>query len=234
MSEKPTPESELRNAYNRVMESGLTYFWDRTPIPGVNPDDPIHWYRNAWNALESGDSTQAERWAQAARHGALALWHEAKIAWLSGSQRSLTPHLLVPRHAEMDEEYHLHADETREETQKLLESISKKARHLPPSGGELTPDVNRILKRAATHLSAPLQEVAPYSPPEPSPAQENPSEPPGVELLRAEHLKAAHEYALCLEGLIAIALPLQQTPEARRRSSETSIPSPPPTRRKAG
>jgi hypothetical protein len=234
MSEKPTPESELRSAYNRVMESGLTYFWERTPVPGVNPDDPIHWYRNAWNALESGDSTQAERWARAARHGALALWHEAKIAWLSGAQRSLKPHLFVPRHAEMDEEYHLHADETREETQKLLESISEKARRLAPSGGEITPDVNRILKRAATHLAAPLREPARHSPQEQVPTQENPSETPGVELLRAEHLKAAHEYALCLESLVAIVIPLQQTPEGLRRAPEKNIPSPPSTRRKAG
>lgn len=75
-------ESELRKAYNCVVETGVAHFWDRKAIPGVNPDEVVTIYKRALEAFRGGQRLAAERWARAAKHLSRAYWHEAKIAYL--------------------------------------------------------------------------------------------------------------------------------------------------------
>ena len=73
-------EYEIRKALNCVVEAGVTHFWDRRAIPGVNADEVITLYKRAYSAYRKEDRLAAERWARTAKHLSRAFWHEAKIS----------------------------------------------------------------------------------------------------------------------------------------------------------
>ena len=73
-------DHELRKAYNTVVETGVTFAWDRRPIPGVNSNEVVDIYRHAFRCHRDGDRLAAERWARTTKHLSRALWHEAKLA----------------------------------------------------------------------------------------------------------------------------------------------------------
>jgi len=165
-------EHELKKAYNLVIETGVTHFWDRRGIVGVGADEVVSIYKTAFRAYRDDDKLSAERWARAAKHLARACWHEAKIAYLE------------PRVTELPfldnalEEYRLH--DYSDTTSDLLESL---ADHIPPGHVETPEEMTRYLLRARKHL-AKLEESSHQS-----------------ELLKAERIKAAHEYGRVLECL---------------------------------
>ena len=164
-------EYELRKAYNCVIESGVTYLRDRKPIAGVNSDEVVAVYRRAFNSYRKGDRLAAERWARTAKHLARALWHEAKIAYLE------------PRSSELPflggataDEYNLH--EHSDTTADLLNSVED---HVPAGMNEMPEEMQHYLARGRKHLG--VLEQPNYD----------------HELLRTEHIKAAHEYGRVLE-----------------------------------
>ncbi len=170
-------EHELRKAYNLVVEVGVTYFWDRRAIHGVSADESITMYKHAYNAFRRGDRLAAERWARAVKHLSRAFWSEAKIAYLEPRENQM-PHL----DGAAPEEYNLH--ERLDTTVDLLESV---ADHVPPGLEEMPEDMRRYLGRARRHIESVGGEAG-----------------RNHELLKAEHLKAAHEYGRVLE-CIALA-----------------------------
>jgi hypothetical protein len=164
-------EHEIRKAYNCVIETGVSHFWDRKAIPGVNADEVVTLYKHAFQSYRRGKKLTAERWARAAKHLARAFWHEAKIAYLE------------PRSAELPflegaqvEEYNLH--ERPDTTNDLLNSV---ADHIPPGFQVMPEEMNRYLSRGRKHLKT-LEDPDYHH-----------------ELLRAERIKAAHEYGRVLE-----------------------------------
>ncbi len=163
-------EHELKKAYNCVIESGVTHFWDKRQIQGVNPEEVNQLYLKAFNAYRANDRLCAERWARTAKHLARAFWHEAKIAYLEPRATNL-PYLEGAR-----EEYNLH--EYSDTTADLLDSVSF---HSPPSAERMPEELARYLSRAREHLSK--LENRNYR----------------NELLRAERIKAAHEYGRVIE-----------------------------------
>jgi hypothetical protein len=165
-------EHELRKAYNVVVETGVTYFWDRRAIHGVSPDEAVTLYRHAYNAYRRDDRLAAERWARSVKHLARAFWSEAKIAYLE-PRESEVPHL----EGAAPEEYNLH--ERLDTTIDLLDSL---ADHVPPGLEEMPEDMRRYLSRARRHIEVIGAEAGNRH-----------------ELLRAEHIKAAHEYGRVLE-----------------------------------
>lgn len=166
-------EFELKKAYNCVIEAAVTHFWDRRSVPGVNPDEAVTLYRQAYDLFKQGDRLTAERLARAAKHLARALWHEAKIAYLTPRTSEL-PFLENAR-----EEFNLHEDPGT--TAELLCSVEQQ---IPKGMAELPADMRRYLGRGNRHLK---QMVT-------SPAKSH-------ELLSAEHLKAAYEYGRVAECL---------------------------------
>ncbi|MCM2276736.1 MAG: hypothetical protein NDJ89_01510 [Oligoflexia bacterium] len=170
-------EHELKKAYNCVIESETTYFGERITIPGLEPTEVSQTYRRAFRAYRKGDRLAAERWARTAKHLARAFWHEAKIAYLEPRTSEL-PFL----EGATAEDYHLH--EHSDTTEDLLNSV---AEHIPPGMTEMPEEMTRYLNRARKHLDE-LEE----------PEYRN-------ELLRAERIKAAHEYGRVLECM-ALAL----------------------------
>ena len=159
-------EYEIRKAYNCAIESSVTYFWDRRGIPGVNPDEVITIYKKAFNFHRKGDRLAAERWARTAKHLARAFWHEAKIAYLEPRDTEL-PFL----EGASPGTYSLH--EHSDTTQDLLDSVIS---HIPPGLSEMPEEMKRYLNRSQKHLDS-LKDKS-YT----------------HELLRAERIKAAHEY----------------------------------------
>jgi hypothetical protein len=164
-------EHEIRKAYNCVIETGVCHFWDRRAIPGVSPDEVISLYKKAFQSYRKGNRLAAERWARTAKHLSRAFTHEAKIAYLE------------PRSAELpflegakDDEYGLHVRS--DTTADLLNSVST---HIPPGLEEMPEEMRRYLSRGFKHLE--LQEDPGYK----------------HELLKAERIKAAHEYGRVLE-----------------------------------
>ncbi|HAR41950.1 MAG TPA: hypothetical protein DCS07_04860 [Bdellovibrionales bacterium] len=164
-------EHEIRKAYNLVIESGLTFSWDRRPIPWVNPDEVSTLYKIAYQAFRNGERLASERWARTAKHLARAFWHEAKISYLEPRATDL-PFL----QGASSEEYNLH--EHSDTTEDLIESV---AGHVPPGMTQMPDQMQRYISRARKHLQVLGQ-----------PYYEN-------ELLRAERIKAAHEYGRVLE-----------------------------------
>jgi hypothetical protein len=160
-------EFEIRKAYNIVMESGVTHFWQNRVIEGVNPQEAFDTYKRAYNCLRRGDRLAAERWARAAKHLSRAFWCEAKIAFLLSHSTDL-PYL----EGATPEELQLH--ERSDTTEDLLNSV---ADHIPPGLGTMPPLMLHYLARARRHLQG----------------------KGGNELLRAERIKAAHEYGRVLE-----------------------------------
>ncbi|MGK5086810.1 hypothetical protein WDW86_04575 [Bdellovibrionota bacterium FG-2] len=141
-----TSEKELNKAYNCVIESGVTYHWERNPIAGVNPDEVPFFYRRAFAAQEKGDRLSAERWARVAKHLAYALWHEAKIAYLEPRIHDL-PYLSpsATEDAKLQEEENTAAD--------LILAYSTQT----PAGESSRPEtMQRYILRAKQHLHAPM------------------------------------------------------------------------------
>jgi hypothetical protein len=166
-------EHELRKAYNSVVETGVTHFWDRKPIQNVNTEEAHTLYRRAYQSFRQNNRLAAERWARATKHLSRALWHEAKIAYLHSHL-----HELPVLGGATPEDINLH--EESDTTQDLLQSL---AEHTPPGLTEMPEEMRRYLSRAQRHLDA-------LSHPELR-----------DELLRAEMIKAAHEYGRVIECL---------------------------------
>jgi hypothetical protein len=164
-------EHELRKAYNLVAETGTTFFWDRRPAPGIPADEVVSLYRHAYHAYRQGDRLAAERWARSVKHLARAFWSEAKIAYLEPRSNEL-PYL----EGATAEEYNLH--EKIDTTEDLLNSLEE---HVPPGQKEMPEVMKRYLSRARRHLEI----------------LRNPDY--RHELLRVEHIKAAHEFGRVLE-----------------------------------
>lgn len=167
-------EHELRKAYNTVIETGVCHFWDRKGIAGVNAHEAVTVYKRAYSCFKLGNRLAAERWARTAKHLSRAFWHEAKLAYLEPIANDL-PFLLGAQ----DEEYNLH--ERPDTTEDLLASVEN---CLPASMSEMPEDMKRYLTRAKKHLKI----------------IENPEYI--HELLRAERIKAAHEYGRVLECML--------------------------------
>ncbi len=177
-------EHELHKAYNEVIESAVTHFWDRKAIPGVNPHEVITIYKHAFQAHRNGNALASERWARSAKHLARAFWSEAKIAYLE------------PRATELPfidgatpEELGLH--ERSDTTVDLLDSV---AQTLPPGCTEMPEDLARYVARARKHLLALDREGYHHA------------------LLRAERIKAAHEYGRTVECM-ALAYEAESQPK---------------------
>lgn len=164
-------EHEIRKAYNCVIETGVSYFSNQNKIPGVNPDEVVDIYKHAFQCYRKGQKLAAERWARTAKHLARAFWHEAKITYLEPKTTDL-PFLEGAK----AEEYQLreHSDTTED----LINSV---AEHVPPGLNEMPDSMKKYLARARLHLET-LE----------SPDYKH-------ELLRAERIKASHEYGRVLE-----------------------------------
>ena len=139
-----TVESEIRRAYNGIVETGVCYFWDRSAIPGVYAHEVITLYKHSLFCHENNLPLAAERWARAAKHLSQAYWHEAKIAYLGPRVQELPS---LPGASGTEYGIREHSDSTPE----LLESISK----CIPSGDEETlTNMKRYLARAYKHLES--------------------------------------------------------------------------------
>ena len=169
-------DHEIRTAYNCAVESALTYSGIGLRVSQIDPDEVQRYYLKAFEAHRKKHLALAERWARTAKHLARAYWHEAKIAWLE-KYEDLLPYLEPATR----DEYHVH--EFSDTTEDLLNSLSEDS----PSGGhskKLPEDMQHYLGRGHKHLDA-LKTTNGKS----------------HELLRAERIKAAHEYARVVECL---------------------------------
>lgn len=176
---------ELRKAYNLLIETAMTARDHEAEPGGVRFAEIESMYRKAFDEHRAGHQRAAERWARTVKHLARAYWHEAKVAFLRPRPDSF-PYLPG---AEPDD---LNLHERIDETADLLEAL---AEDRPPGHDEYPAEMGRYLARGREHLRI-LRE-------------ENPSD----ELRRAEHIKAAHEYARVLECL-GLALEAER-PDAR-------------------
>ncbi len=187
-------EQALRDAYNRVLESGLTYFWERYLTAGVNANEAQQLYQQAFHAFEHNHRLLAERWGRAASHFALALWHEAKIQFLTSPACPPIPSLRSSASPpQSQEELHLHTHETSDEIESEISAtwVQSKRRVGRSSQGENDPfflRISRYLTRAEHHLSTLIPKL--------------PQNFSHTELLQVERLKAAHEYASAAEYLL--------------------------------
>jgi hypothetical protein len=163
-------EHEIKKAFNCVIETGVVHFWKRHPIPGVNPNEVTDMYRRSFDAYRNNDRLTGERWARTAKHLARAFWHEAKISYFEPRTTEL------PFLENAYEEYNLyeHSDTTAD----LLDSV---AGHIPPGLKQMPEQMQHYLARGRKHLSL------------------IDADPNQHELLRAERIKAAHEYGRVLE-----------------------------------
>ncbi len=164
-------EHELRKAYNTLIEADLTYSWDRQKPQEINHQELIDIYRHAYQCFRKGDRLAAERWARTAKHLARALWSEAKISFLK-PRLNLYPYL----ENATPEEYNLH--ERIDTTADLLDSVGD---HVPPGLQQMPEQMGLILSKGRRHLDEPKKPDVKH------------------ELLKAEHIKAAHEYGRVLE-----------------------------------
>jgi hypothetical protein len=131
--------TELKQAYNCLIENGAT---------GIHDRQPERLYLRAMDGYRLNTPTSrlaAERWARAAKHLAAALWHEAKIDYLRDRTASL-PYL-----NEAMAEYHLH-DDTEETARSLLNACEGQGRQTQPSA---LPEIqtNHWLQRGTAHLA---------------------------------------------------------------------------------
>jgi hypothetical protein len=164
-------EHELRKAYNTLIETELTYTWDHKTPHGENHQELVDIYHHAYNCYRKGDKLAAERWARTAKHLSRALWCEAKIAFLQ-PRLNLFPYL----EGATPEEYNLH--ERIDTTADLLDSVGD---HVPPGLQQMPEQMSRALSKGRRHLDEVKKVDVKH------------------ELLRAEHIKAAHEYGRVLE-----------------------------------
>jgi hypothetical protein len=184
-------DHELRKAYNSVIDVGMQYFWNQKTIPGVTPDEAFQIYRHAFHCHEKGLKLAAERWARVAKHLSRALFHEAKIAYLQPRLHDLP--YLKGASAE-DFELRSHSDTTAD----LLDSL---AQDLPPGFEEMPEDMKRYVGRGRKHLE--------FLDPHIQGAETH-------ELLRAERIKAAHEYGRVVECLALAYESEGKTPDFNR------------------
>jgi hypothetical protein len=164
-------DHELRKAYNAAIDVGTVFFWDRQSVAGVNPDEVLTVYKRAYQCHRNGQKLAAERWARTAKHLTRAFYHEAKVAYLEPKTTEL-PYLEGASAADLD--LYDYSDTTED----LLNSV---AQDVPPGLSEMPEDMKRYLSRGRKHLES-LK----------SPESRH-------ELLRAERIKAAHEYGRVLE-----------------------------------
>jgi hypothetical protein len=164
-------EHELRKAYNTLIEADLTYTWDHKPPQDVNHHELIDIYKHAYHCYRKDDRLAAERWARTAKHLSRALWSEAKIAFLK-PRLNLYPYL---ENATPDE-YNLH--ERIDTTADLLDSVGD---HIPPGLEQMPEQMKRMLSKGRMHMDELKKPETKH------------------ELLKAEHIKAAHEYGRVLE-----------------------------------
>jgi hypothetical protein len=169
-------EHEIKKAYNCAIETAVAWSFDRKPVEGLNPGRVEEMYRTSFDALRDGDKLIAERWARTAKHLSRAFWHEAKIAYLEPRATEL------PFLEKADAEYNLH--EYSDTTADLLASVSE---DLPPGYTEMPEEMALYISRGKKMLGK-LESINPRQ-----------------ELLRAEYIKAAHEYGRVVECL-ALAL----------------------------
>jgi hypothetical protein len=169
-------DHELRKAYNAAIDTGMQYFWNQKTIPGVNAEEVFAIYKHAFHCHQKGEKLAAERWARAAKHLSRAFTHEAKITFLEPRIADL-PYLKGASAA--DFELKAHSDTTAD----LLDSL---AQDLPPGFQEMPEDMKRYISRGRKHLEF-LDSAHP--------------EGDKHELLRAERIKAAHEYGRVVECL---------------------------------
>ena len=181
-------EHELKRAYNCVIEAQTTLHSDKGERPFTQKTNAelLLIYKAAFRAFRNGERLAAERWARTAKHLARALWHEAKIAYLEPRTTALA--FLEGASAE---EYNLH--EQMDTSEDLLNSV---AMHIPQGKNELTEQMQRYLARAQDHLAALKRENYKH------------------ELLRAERIKAAHEYGRVLECMALACEAEQGKPKA--------------------
>lgn len=169
---------ELRLAYNSIIDAGTTHFWDRRLPPGVHPDEALTLYKRAFQLNRQGHFLASERLARAAQHLAIAMWHEAKITYLEPRVGDL-PYLEHATAEELDIQQHT------DTTTDLLASLQG---HIPQGEPGVPHDMSRYLMRARRHLEKLVGQT--FS----KPLSRH-------ELLEAEHLKAAYQYARALECL---------------------------------
>ena len=164
-------EHELRKAYNCVINASVAHFWDRRSVPGVNAHEVISIYKQAHQAYRKGDKLAAERWARAAKHLSRAFSAEAKIAYLEPRAMEL-PFLngATPEEYEITHPHDSAAD--------LLDSVKDA---IPAGLHKMPEDMARYQARARKHLET--LGLPDYK----------------HELLRAERVKAAHEYGRVIE-----------------------------------
>ncbi len=167
-------ESEIRKAYNCVIDTGVGYFWDRRAIPGVNADEVVTLYKHSMQCYQQGNRLAAERWARTVKHLARAFWHEAKITFLEPRVGDL-PYLEGGQIETQDPHGGIDA------TSDLLECA---AQCIPAGMGEVSEQMRRYLNRGMRHLKALI------------------SATPTHDLLRVERIKAAYEYGRVLECMI--------------------------------
>ena len=165
-------EYEIKKSYQCVIELGVSYFWDKKPIPGINPRDVLTTYKHAHHCYRKENRLAAERWARATKHLARAFLHEAKISYLE------------PRSTELpfiDQIILTEEDGLEESLQATLDLLNSVATQVPPGLDELPNAMKRYLSRAQEHLSR--VQAPDYL----------------HELLRAERINAAYEYGRVLE-----------------------------------
>lgn len=187
----PTPrppenaERELKVAFNRLMESGVVWLWQREKLPdvqllGIAPEWPARLYRTASALYRNGERLAAERWARSCRHFATALWHEAKIAWLYDPSHPKD----LDEYPNAQVEYQLH--ETPDTTRDLIHDLE--GRPLPVVPHELPGSyaqnwIEPIIRLARKHLEQCQAQAGAF------------------ELVQCEHLKAAEEWARTAEEI---------------------------------
>jgi hypothetical protein len=180
--------TELKRAYNSVVEAGVTHLWNHTLDSPIQARHVVALYQRAMTDYRTNtpeSRLRAERWARAAKHLADALWHEAKIAYLRDRTAEL-PYL-----SDAEAEYHLH-DETEDTAQALFAACS------------LIPEVNAGLE-LETWLGRGRHHLAQLKDPH----------HPIHELLRAERIKAANQYGRALECALLALEPSMRKPEKK-------------------
>ncbi|MGK5084974.1 hypothetical protein WDW37_16925 [Bdellovibrionota bacterium FG-1] len=185
-------EFEIRKAYSVIIESSVGYFWQNRHIKGVDPKAPLHFYRQAYARYHQGDRLSAERWARTAKHLGRALSSEAKISCLEYHFADL-PFLTGPATDAFP------IPEPLEATIDLINSLDGTL--AAPVGHKQIPEqVRQYLERAHYHLSV-LEQSSLQN-----------------QLLRAEHMKAAHEYGRTLE-IMTLAAEAEALFEKEKRAA---------------
>lgn len=164
-------EYELRKAYHCVIEMKVLFVGYRHPIKKININQISSPYLLAYQRYMEGNLLAAERWARASKHLARAFWHETIIDYLEPRTDEL-PYLEGAKKDEYGQSGHS------DTTSDLLDAVISE---LPPGLNEMPPDMvfySSRGKKLLENLKLPQYQH---------------------ELLRAEALKSAYEYARVLE-----------------------------------